>query len=202
MKLQRSKHLSSPMPKPFTITIFGAESTGKTTLSRKLAVTLGGEWLYEFARPYLELTRAPITPSSMTAIWRGQQVLQTMREGPIVVQDTDLFSTVGYWQFPHWHDVLGDCPGQLIRDAKQLQSDLYLITPSNIPFEPDPLRYGGDAREGADEYWVAVCEQYQLPYIVLSASDPAARVTEALTIMKTKENLCAASSLANFTRPT
>lgn len=202
MRPQPSKNPSSPKPKSFTITIFGAESTGKTTLSRELATVLGAQWLYEFARPYLELTSAPITPSSMTAIWHGQQVLQTMREGHVIVQDTDLFSTVGYWQFPHWHPVLGDCPAALIRDAKHLQSDLYLITPSNIPFEHDPLRYGGDAREGTDDYWVAVCEKYQLPYVVLNSSDPSARVTEALTIMQTKENLCAASSLANFTHPT
>ena len=42
--------------KPFTVTIIGAESTGKTSLSRQLADTMDGDWVPEFARPYLEVT--------------------------------------------------------------------------------------------------------------------------------------------------
>jgi len=154
------------------VTIFGAESTGKTTLSRQLAMTLGGQWLFEYARPYLEQTVNEITAQSMTAIWKGQRALQEqaddLTDSPYVIQDTDLFSTVGYWQFPHWQSRIGSCPSKLISDAKRLQSDLYIVTRSNIPFETDPLRYGGDKREGSDEYWINVCRQYALPFIVLS----------------------------------
>jgi NadR type nicotinamide-nucleotide adenylyltransferase len=87
------------------VTIFGAESTGKTTMSRELAKALDATWLFEYARPYLEETVNEITPRSMTAIWQGQRALQMhaaeTSASPFVIQDTDLFSTVGYWQFPH-----------------------------------------------------------------------------------------------------
>jgi HTH-type transcriptional repressor of NAD biosynthesis genes len=166
------------------ITVFGAESTGKTTLSRQLAAELDAHWLFEYARPYLEHTINEITIRSMTAIWKGQLALQRhakdLHHKPYVVQDTDLFSTVGYWQFPHWQSTIGPCPGRLIADAIALKSDLYIVTRSNIPFEQDPLRYGGDVREGSDAYWIDICQRYELPFIVLDSNDPAARLDQAL----------------------
>jgi HTH-type transcriptional repressor of NAD biosynthesis genes len=165
------------------VTIFGAESTGKTTLSRQLAMALGGQWLFEYARSYLEQTVNEITIQSMTAIWKGQRALQEqaddLTDSPYVIQDTDLFSTIGYWQFPHWESRIGSCPSRLIDDAKRLQSDLYIVTKSNIPFEIDPLRYGGDKREGSDEYWINVCRQYALPFIILSGQHREDRLQAA-----------------------
>jgi NadR type nicotinamide-nucleotide adenylyltransferase len=162
-----------------TVTIFGAESTGKTTLSKELARALNGHYLMEWARPYLEHVRNEITVDTMTDIWKGQAALQRssywLEDKPFIFQDTDLFSTVGYWNF--WMpDTL---PKGLIRDAKLLKSDLYIITQSNIPFEADPLRYGGDKRESDDQYWIDLCEQYELPYVVLTSDDKVARLSAA-----------------------
>lgn len=166
-----------------TITVFGAESTGKTTLSRQLAKDLNGYWLFEYARPYLEQTVNEITVGSMLAIWKGQKTLQLhahhLHNKPYIIQDTDLFSTVGYWQFPHWQSTISGCPAGLIEDAIKLKSELYIVTKSNIPFEKDPLRYGGDKREGSDDYWLDVCERYELPHIVLETNDPAQRLRQA-----------------------
>jgi HTH-type transcriptional repressor of NAD biosynthesis genes len=166
-----------------TVTIFGAESTGKTTLSRQLAAKLKCRWIFEYARPYLEYTVNEITPRSMTAIWRGQAALQrqvpVVAAEPFVIQDTDLFSTVGYWQFPHWQKQLGEYPSALLSEAQLMKSDLYIITKSNIPFEPDPLRYGGDVREGSDEYWIELCRRYELPYIILESNEQTIRLQQA-----------------------
>jgi HTH-type transcriptional repressor of NAD biosynthesis genes len=171
-----------------TITIFGAESTGKTTLTRTLAKKLDATWLFEYARPFLENTENVITTDSMTGIWKGQKALQeqadNVRRNPYTLQDTDLFSTVGYWQFPHWQSRLGECPKALIDDALALQSDLYIVTKSNIAFEPDPLRYGGDKREGSDEYWINILEKYNLPYIVLEDSNMEKRIEAAVKAIK------------------
>jgi nicotinamide riboside kinase len=163
-----------------TITIWGAESTGKTTLSKELAWTINGHWLFEWARPYLEAVGPDINVASMTAIWRGQLATQRharyMYNKPFVVQDTDLFSTVGYWEQPHWADALGAVPQGLVQDALNTKSDLYIITKSNIPFEEDPLRYGGDHRESPDEYWIEIAKKYDLNYVVLDSSDLFQRV--------------------------
>lgn len=170
------------------VTIFGAESTGKTTLSRRLAQELDGYFVFEYARPFLENTLNEITVNSMTAIWNGQRALQehaakNLLNRPFIFQDTDLFSTVGYWQQAHWRSHLGECPVALIDDAHRLKSDIYLLTKSNIPFEQDPLRYGGDVREASDNYWVNVCEEQGLPYVVLEQSGLEERVAEARAIV-------------------
>ena len=167
-----------------TVTIFGAESTGKTTLSKRLAEAVNGHWIFEWARPYLELTGAPITAGSMTNIWTGQRATQKhtdqLQNKPFVIQDTDLWSTVGYWEQPHWVKKLGEVPEGLIVDAMALQSDLYIMTGSNIPFEPDPLRYGGDKRESDDLYWLNIAAKYDLPLLVLSESDLDRRLEQAV----------------------
>lgn len=179
------------------ITVFGAESTGKTTLSEKLSDEINGHWLFEYARPYLETVGPEITIDSMEAIWKGQLAIQRhakfLVDKPFVVQDTDLFSTIGYWEQPHWEAELGPVPRQLIKDAFAEKSDLYIITRSNIPFEEDPIRYGGDHRESPDEYWIALAEKYRLNYIVLeeeslwARKQTAARAAYNIANKKAKE---------------
>lgn len=170
-----------------TVTVFGAESTGKTTLSKQLSYEMNGHWLFEWARPYLETAENVITKESMTDIWHGQTAIQAagrrMQDKPWVIQDTDLFSTIGYWEQPHWLDLLGPVPEGLIRDAIRFKSNLYLITKSNIPFEVDPLRYGGDKRESDDEYWIGIAEKYGLNYKVISYPDREHRLTQAINCM-------------------
>jgi NadR type nicotinamide-nucleotide adenylyltransferase len=162
------------------ITILGAESTGKTTLSRDLAAAANGHWLPEWARPYLEQTDSPLVDQAkMETIWRGQRALQLhgleLRDKPFIIQDTDLFATVGYWR--HWQP--DGLPARLPRDALDDASDLYLLTSSTIPFEPDPLRYGGDRRETTDEYWIDLADEFGLNYAVIDSLDRDDRIAEA-----------------------
>lgn len=161
------------------VTIFGAESTGKTTLSKRLSSELGLHYTMEWARPYLETVKNEITDETMTDIWKGQAALQRsarfLTDKPVIVQDTDLYSTLGYWGFWKPEEV----PPGLVLESALTRSDLYLITQSNIPFEQDPLRYGGDKREASDQYWIGLCEQYGLNYRVLTHDEPGARLVEA-----------------------
>lgn len=165
------------------ITIFGAESTGKTTLSRELAYDLNGHWLPEWARPYLENCGNVVDRDSMTKIWMGQKALQKqgldMVDKPYIIQDTDLFSTVGYWDLfaSEWGDSMA--PSKLVQDALDDKSDLYIITRSNIPFEKDPLRYGGDKRQSTDEEWIDICKTFGLNYVVLGANSLPVRLGQA-----------------------
>jgi NadR type nicotinamide-nucleotide adenylyltransferase len=178
-----------------TITVWGAESTGKTTLSKELAAAGNGHWIYEWARPYLETIATysnsrlgdlgtDINVGSMTDIWHGQYAAQRQADNwfdkPLVVQDTDLYSTIGYWEQPHWQKELGPVPEGLILDAKETQSDLYLITQANIPFELDPLRYGGTHQESPDSFWIGIAEKYGLNYKVIPYSNFGERLSFSL----------------------
>jgi len=168
------------------VTIFGAESTGKTTLTVTLTDEynqsgVGATKLFEWARPFLEMTHPEVTHQDMFDIWEGQQALQecTYKNAlhPLVIQDTDLWTTIGFWE--DWDP--NSVPADIYPSARGTQSDLYLITKSNIPFEPDPLRTGGDHRETADEYWINLCEKYKLPYKVLEENSLADRIGEAMS---------------------
>jgi HTH-type transcriptional repressor of NAD biosynthesis genes len=167
------------------ITVLGAESTGKTTLSKALAESLPGHWLPEWARPYLEQLPSPeITLERMHVIWRAQRALQSsakaLTDKPFIVQDTDLFATVGFWQA--WD--LTSVPQALIEDAFADRSDLYLITRSNIPFEPDPLRYGGEVRETTDAFWIDLAKRHRLNAVVIEAATPSDRLDEATCVCR------------------
>lgn len=166
------------------VTVWGAESTGKTTLSKDLARVYGGHWFYEWARPYLETVGPDITIESMEAIWHGQTATQAhsydFYDKPYAFFDTDLYSTIGYWEQPHWAEDLGPVPKGLIRDAEKFKSDLYVITRSNIEFEADPLRYGGTKRESPDEFWIDIANKYGLNYVVLDSDRKTDRRREAI----------------------
>lgn len=164
-----------------TVTLFGCESTGKSTLARALAQSMNGHYIPEWARPYMETCGNEMTIASMTDIWHGQRGLQRharhFMDKPYVFQDTDLFSSIGYWNF--WKP--GTTPDALIEDALHLKSDLYLITQSNIPFEPDPLRFGGDRRESEDSFWIDLADKYELNYKIIQSKDMGFRLVEAIT---------------------
>lgn len=164
------------------VTVFGAESCGKTTLSQQLAEELDSLWLPEYARPYLEAVGPDVTNEKMGVIHQGQRALQLSADGtdyPFIIQDTDLFSTLGYWHL--WNE--GPPNLKLMNDAVADKSDLYIVCPSNIPFEEDPLRYGGKERESSDDYWISLCENFGLNYKVLTTESEEDRLAEAKDLL-------------------
>ncbi|MDZ4748275.1 MAG: ATP-binding protein [Saprospiraceae bacterium] len=58
--------------KPFTITIVGPESSGKTTLARELATIYGVPWIPEYAREYLYGLGRPYHANDLKRIAEGQ----------------------------------------------------------------------------------------------------------------------------------
>src|SRR5699024_10101779 len=93
-----------------------------------------------------------VTVKAMENIHAGQFALQNFArsksEFPVSVFDTDLFSTVGYYEI-----MMNQVPSGCIRDALSSKADVYYVLPDDIPFEVDPLRYGGDRRESEIKLW-------------------------------------------------
>lgn len=160
-----------------TVTVFGAESCGKTTLSKRLAHALEGQWVPEWAREYLETCGEEVTAQKMRNITHAQhasQVLARKKGKPVIVQDTDLLSTIGYYR------IMGIKPcAEIDRLARETKSDFYLMMNDRIPFEPDPLRYGGDRRESDMKFWIDILEEYGCNYYVVHETEPNAQLAEA-----------------------
>lgn len=173
-----------------TVTLFGAESCGKTTNSRRLTSWdyVDATWVPEYARQYLETVGPEVTAEKMNTIARGQYALQrTVREmdntRPTIVQDTDLLSTIGYSLLYQKY-----VPDEMVKYFQQTKSDLYvLMSTYSYPLVPDILRYGGDVRESDDQFWIDLLNQYGCNYIIFDQTgktpgslDTMVKVAEAI----------------------
>lgn len=156
-----------------TVTVFGAESCGKTTMTRWLAKEFNGHFVPEWAREYLETVGAEITDEKMRTIIHGQYALQKTAQNdlfdkPFIFQDTDLMSTLGYYRL--WGGGTDQDNDIVEYFAKKTKSDLYIVMNDQIPFEADPLRYGGDVRESKTQFWVDLLQEYGCNYYVVTAT--------------------------------
>lgn len=148
-------------------TMFGQESVGKTTMAKAVAEKLNARWIPEYAREYLETVGPEVTAEAMENIHAGQAALQRSNFAnvtkPALLLDTDLFSTVGYYNIMK----IENAPEDLVRDAHKFASDVYYVLPDDIPFEPDILRYGDGVRESDTHYWIDLLEKYHQNYKIV-----------------------------------
>lgn len=153
-----------------TVTMFGAESTGKTTMARRMAKEMGGFYAPEWAREYLELCGFEVTDERMERIANGQLATEAtvgaMTGKPFIFRDTDLLSTIGYYRI-----YKGREPGFVREMFLTSKADLYVLMSSGIPFERDVLRYGGDKRESSDAFWQALLDEFECQSFVVTETD-------------------------------
>jgi NadR type nicotinamide-nucleotide adenylyltransferase len=124
--------------RPLVIVVTGSECTGKTTLASELADRLAAPWSPEFAREYLDRKGAPLVGGDVEPIARGQvagEDAAMARAAGIVVEDTDLVSTVVYAR--HYY---GACPAWIERAAAERLGDLYLLLHPDVPWVADGLQ--------------------------------------------------------------
>lgn len=165
------------------VTFFGAESTGKTSLSRYTGMRFESVWCHEWARPYLETVGEVLDDDKMLNIVRGQIAMQMAAEdrwlSPFVIRDTDLLSTLGYYR------ISGrEIPKELHYLVLQQRSDLYIVMNSKIPFTPDRLRYGGNKRESTDQFWIDLLEEFGFEYRIIREVERYAQQIEVSDILK------------------
>lgn len=186
----------------FKVTLFGAESCGKTTMAKALTKHFNSYrkaiFAHEWARPYLETVGIEITEEKMETIFKGQLALQKSlidMKSEFIIQDTDLFSTLGYYKimnmnYPYHFDDI----------AIDYASDLYLIMNSDIPFEKDPLRYGGDVRTSNDKFWIELVQRYGLNYHIVKNTDRNLQFDECVTAIIEAQNK-KYKKIADYVRP-
>ncbi len=170
-----------------TVTIFGAESTGKTTMAKKMAKEYHSVFVPEWARPYLESLPTPETNDErMATIVNGQYASQHsvdyLDETPFIFQDTDLFSTYGY--FPIYGSKDRELIDKSARLAVEKKSDLYIVMNSNIRFTPDQLRYGGNKRESDDQHWIDILKRFDCNYYCVKSINQRAQEDEVRYVLR------------------
>jgi NadR type nicotinamide-nucleotide adenylyltransferase len=126
-------------PAPRRIVVSGSESTGKTTLARRLAEWLGTTWVPEHSRAYAEGKGAPLTVLDVEPIARGTLAAEAEAapnaRGSVLVLDTDLASTLVYAR--HYYDFR---PAWVEEEWAARPPALYLLCHPDVPWVPDGIR--------------------------------------------------------------
>lgn len=132
------------MSQPLRVVVTGSESTGKTTLSGRLAARYGTPWVPEFSRAYAESAARPLTRDDVEPIARGQLASEReaeARAARLLVLDTDVLSTLVYGE--HYY---GYAPEWIADALRRHPADLYLLSDVDVPWTPDPARDRGHLR--------------------------------------------------------
>jgi NadR type nicotinamide-nucleotide adenylyltransferase len=158
----------------------GSESTGKSTLAAAVAQHYRVEVVPEFVRAFAEQRGGVIEFSDHGPIARGQMALEDEyigRARTLVVQDTDLLSTVVYCK--HY---FGRCPEWIEDAARARRPDLYLLCGTDVPWRADGVRDRGHMREEMQELFVAAVAASQAANASILGA-PDVRLARAIDII-------------------
>jgi nicotinamide riboside kinase len=166
------------MAHPLRIVITGAESSGKSTLTRQLGERLGLPYALEYARVYLEENGPDYDYNSLRELSGRHVAYQKQKvspEEPVGLLDTDLIN------YKIWaEEVFGDCPQEVLDGIQQEQNHRYLLCEPDLPWEPDPLRENPTDRQRIFEMHLAEIKRLNRPYeIIRGIGDQRLRNAEA-----------------------
>lgn len=175
------------MQKPKRILILGPESTGKSTLAEDLANHFGEPWVPEFAREYLEKIDRPYRFEDLAEIGKGQLALedqQAEKAQKFLFCDTDL-RVIHIWS----EHRFGKTDPYVLEEIQQRKYELILLTDTDLPWEPDPLREYPELemRQYFFEKYRKLAEQSGFPYLIVSG-DREKRLKDAVTAVDNLAN--------------
>jgi nicotinamide riboside kinase len=154
------------------ITLYGPESTGKTTLAKQLAEHYQTVWTPEYAREYLQEkwnnSNQTCTQEDLIPIAIGQIQLENeslVKANGILFSDTNLMVTKVFSDIYY-----GTCDKALRKAAKKHKYDLFLLTDIDIPWEKDDLRDRPHNREKTLAAFEQALIDFNKPYIKLSGT--------------------------------
>jgi nicotinamide riboside kinase len=149
--------------RPRRITLTGPECTGKTELAQRMSRELGIEWTPEYAREYAQ-AHGVLTAADVEPIAHGEIANLDRAIGPLVIQDTDLLSTVIYARYYY-----GACPAWIEEEAHKRRADFYLLLDTDVPWLSDIARDpGDDAREDLFDAFRAALDEFETTWEIVS----------------------------------
>lgn len=120
------------------IVLIGPESTGKTTLSEKLALYYNEPWVPEFSREYLLNLNRPYEKDDLLDIAKGQLKMEEEKSKSAVKYlfcDTDL-QVIKVWS----EHLYQNCDHWIENEISSRKYDFYFLCKNDFPWQADPLR--------------------------------------------------------------
>lgn len=154
------------MNRPILFCFYGPESTGKSTMAKRMAERYQTEYVLEIAREMI--TSSNFTVEDILRIGRAQtaRVLEKMKTANrILFCDTDLITTAIYSD-TYLHVI----PEELAELEKQVRYDQYFLFDIDVPWVADGLRDLGEQRREMYERFKEELERRKFSYIPVSGT--------------------------------
>ena len=168
------------------IAILGAESTGKTTLARSLALRFQTVWVPEYAREYMTMNPGDYTAEDIVEIAKHQLQEEeqfSARANHVLFSDTELIIAKVWCE-----DVFSFCPQWISEQLQSHRYDLYLLTANDLPWVADPVRVNPQRRDYFFNLYKKEMEQLGVPYEIISGRYEA-RLLSAINAVKKHFNI-------------
>lgn len=150
------------------VCIFGPESTGKTTLTRKLAKHFKTVFCDEYARGLLEFCHGDVKYNHIDTIARGHKASEealARQSNKILFSDTDIITTI------IWSRVLfKKVPAWLDGEVKNRKYDLYLLMDVDVPWVADEQRYLPTRRKWFLNLCIKELKKYKRNYVLVGGN--------------------------------
>jgi HTH-type transcriptional regulator, transcriptional repressor of NAD biosynthesis genes len=150
------------------VVVFGPESTGKTTLAKRLADHYRSVWVPEWARGHLDAFGGKCQPRDIHLIALGQAASEdtlARQADRVLICDTDTLTTT------IWNEVyFGTTPPWIQDLASKRRHDLYLLCDIDVPWVDDGQRDMPHRRAEFLGRCRQALEAHQRPYVMIRGS--------------------------------
>jgi len=174
-----------------TFVFVGPESSGKTTLCKKVAEHFGTSCIPEMCRIMAE--ERPQTSNEINFHFTFNDFVEMAKRHdeeeclrsqakPFLICDNDSIA-VSIW----CERYLG-VPSIKMHDFyknSNLHDKVYILTKPNVPFVQDGYRDGEDIRDWMYDRFILQLNDHELKYFIIDSPDYEERFTAAMTIIKT-----------------
>jgi len=158
------------------IVVIGPESTGKSSLCKKLASHYNTLWVPEYARKYLGKNGIEYSFEDLLTIAKGQIDLEesiSNLHSPFTIHPSPIFIDTDMYVMKVWSEfVFNKCDNWILNRIAERKYDLYLLCDVDLPWEKDEMREYPDkgTREKLYHFYKDVLINQSVPWINISGN--------------------------------